>query len=49
MWVQQMSKLDILKVHKVASEETEADVPTKHVSKAILDMMSESTWMLVPG
>ena len=31
MWVQQMSKQYLLKVHKVPSEEHEADVPTKHV------------------
>ena len=31
-----MSKQDIMTVHRVASDEHEADVPTKHVTRAFL-------------
>ena len=39
---QQLSKQDILTVHKVATEENEADELTKHVHGAILERMSDT-------
>ena len=42
MWVQQVSKQNILQVHITPADKNQTDVLTNHVPRAVLDKLSES-------
>ena len=49
MWVQQLAKIGLISLNKLNTLENVADLLTKHVSRAVLDMLAGMMGYTFPG